>query len=377
MKRKWKLTALMLAAAVLLCACQQRELKADEKAWIETKYTTYLNQSGVSGAVYAVYRGETLYEGGAGKATADESNSPDVAYGIASLTKQFTAAAILQLYDAGKLDLSDKLSLYFPDYAYGDEITLRQLLSMRSGIPDYEVENYDGRIIVTCDGTDDAYTEVFTDNTAEENIAIIREFFLSRDLLFEPGERFDYSDANFALLAAIVAQRSGMSYHDYVREHFFTPLGMTNASFIDEEKPAVPLAESDPSEFGIDYYTVSGAEYGCGDALMTPRDLYQWYKGLFGGEVVSARSLRIMTKNNSEKDELGYGLGLMISDEGRCKVAYHYGWIPSYYSAVFYVPDQDFFLTLLSNRSDGGPQGVAAQMVSYFGKTLDLDLKGF
>ncbi len=390
MKRTRKITALLLALSLIvtaLAACQAQAqpeptlpaplpLTDTQKEEIADRYAYYLNASGVSGAAYAVCRGEVLFDGGAGNAAKDIENSTQVAYGIASLTKQFTAAAILQLYEAGKLDLSDKLSKYFPDYDHGDRITLHQLLSMRSGVPDYEVYDIEGEIRIVCAGTPDEYAIISPDNTADENIRIIRDYVFTQDLLFTPGERFDYSDSNFALLAGIIAMVSGEDYHSYLRKHLFEPAGLENAAFIGDGEIAATVAEGDDEEFGMDYYQIKGAEYGCGEIITTPRDLYRWYKALFGGEIVSSESLALMTTNYSAPDEGGYGCGLMLIDKGAYKVAYHYGMIPSFYSAVFYIPDADFFLTVLSNREQGYPQSVAGGMISYFAETAGIDIFG-
>lgn len=374
--------SLLLCLAVLCgllsgCQAKERTLSDEEKNRIGARFAAYTHDRGFSGSVYAVHRGEVLFDAGAGMATETAENGSQVVYGVASLTKQFTAAAIMQLYDEGKLDIEEKLSVYFPDYRFGGRITLEQLLCHRSGIPDYSVESVGSEVVVSCDGSDDGGITVTADSTADENRRRIRELFLSKDLLFEPGERFNYSDSNYALLAEIVAIVSGEDQHSYLREHIFTPLGMETAAFIDDYAydGTVTVAETDRDEFSMNYYDYKGLEYGCGDILCSPSDLYRWYRGFCGGKVVSDSAYERMTQNYSSPDERGYGFGLELSGEGGSKVLYHFGYIPSYYSSVIYLPEHDYFEALLSNHAYGHPQRTAADMAVYFGSVIGLDLE--
>lgn len=366
------LLVLTLTAGLLFNQVNSDKLSFDDKQRIQRRFQMFLDDRNFSGAVYSVYHNDVVFDGGRGMATDELENGTDIAYGVASLTKQFTAASIVQLQEKGLLSVNDKLSKYFFDYRYGDEITVKDLLSMRSGIPDYSVESWDDKIIVTCYGCYDRGIVIKNTNTAEKNREKIRSYFLSQELLFEPGEEYDYSDSNFALLAEIVSQVSGMSYHEYVRENIFEPLGMTRSAFIDDYDPEAvsPVAQTDREDFDMDYFTVAGAEYGCGDILTTPRDLYLWYRGLFGGKVVSSYSLREMTTSYSELDELGYGYGLMVSDTSDSKALFHYGYIPSFYSAVIYVPEIDYFQVVLANHGDGDPHVLAADLAKYFGRVI-------
>lgn len=379
MKKPRMILALLLALTIAagLCGCRSsRSLSEDDKNRITQRFQASISDRGISGAVYAVYRGEVIFDSGAGMATEQLSNGSDVAYGVASLTKQFTAASVMQLFEQGKLDLNDAVGKYFPDYRYGDRICLKHLLSHRSGIPDYSVDSVDDQVVVTCWGEEDRVLVISPDDTADVNREKIREFFLSVDLQFAPGDRYDYSDSNFALLAEIVSMVSGMPYHDYVRKNIFEPLGMEHSAFIDDHDDSVitKAAQTDRDDFSIDYYTVSGAEYGCGDILTTPQDLYRWYRGLMDHTVVTEGSYELMSDNYSGPFEMGYGFGLMISDTSESKVVYHSGYIPSYCSTVYYIPEYDYFQAVLCNHDDGDPYGIARDMTAYFGSVIELKL---
>lgn len=348
---------------------------------LEKRFLPMMDNRDFSGAVYAVYKGSVVFDGGRGEATDDATVTTDNAFGVASVSKQFTAASIMQLYDQGKIDLNDKLSKYFPDYKYGDQITVEQLLYQRSGIPDFAVENIDNMVDVVTFG-DEYERFVISDKASQkENRDRIRNYFLSKDLIFEPGEMYDYSDSNFSLLAEIVSQVTGMEYHDYVRKNIFKPLGMSHSAFIDDYDDSInaTIAAPDLSEFGRNYFEIKGLEYGCGDVLTTPKDLYRWYKGLANGQVVKKETFEKMIQNYSDEDEMGYGYGLMVSDEGDSKVAFHYGYIPSYYSSIFYIPEHDFFMVVIANRYgndlNGDPHELAADMMKHAGRVLGVRVK--
>ena len=372
------LVAVLIVTGAVVAAFQPlgKRLSGEDKTRITERFESYMYSRGFSGAVYAVYHGREIFDEGSGQATDRIKNGSDVAYGVASITKQFTAAAIMQLYQDGKLSLDDTLDKYFPDYRFGSRITLSQLLCQRSGIPDYMVDTAGDIVVVSCYNGGDKYTTIDPGKSAEENIKRIRDFFLSRDLLFEPGSRFDYSDSNYALLAEIISQVSGMSYHQYIREHIFKPLKMEHSAFIDDyDSEEIPkVAETDRYEFSMDYYSVAGAEYGCGDILTTPKDLYRWYKALTHGKVVKKELYEQMIENYSPEEQEGYGYGLMMSDTSDSKTIFHYGYIPSYYSTILFIPEYDYFQVVLSNHATGYPHRMASDMAKYFGTVIDLKL---
>ncbi|WP_316610841.1 serine hydrolase domain-containing protein [uncultured Ruminococcus sp.] len=183
--------ALLLAAAMvitILASCGTNEKQAYLNAMLEG--------TGFSGVVLVTKNGKTVCESAKGT--------------------QFAAAAILLLRQDGQLSADDKLSKYFPDYRYGNELTIRHLLDMRSGIREF----YDVEYI------DDAFTELPTgelrglitnDNTVEENREILEDWLLRQPLEFEPDTAFEYSNSNYFLLARIVEIVSGQSYNEFPR----------------------------------------------------------------------------------------------------------------------------------------------------------------
>lgn len=340
---------------------------------IETRITDYVGRMNISGSVLIVDHGETVLDFAQGDYTGKGS---DIKYGVASVTKQITATCIMKLYEENKLDIDDTLDNWFPEYRHAKKITVRQLLCQQSGIPDYSVETKDGDAWVFTDNS--AYmTMVKPGNSAHTNRKIIRDMIFESDLLSEPGTEFYYSDSNYALLATIVENVSGISFHAYVRDNIFVPLGMS-AAFIDDYEYGkdVVVATTDRDEFEDDYYLYKGVEFGCGDMLASTNDLYKWYKGFTRYKIVSKSSYELMTENYSPEGDLGYGYGLMISDEGDSKVLYHYGYIPSFYSSIFMVPEKDLFVSVLGNHGKGYPHTVAYIITETYAKEKGYTLAG-
>ena len=305
------------------------------------------------GAVYMVYRGEEVYSGGAGKANKKEDidNSADVVYHIASITKQFTAAAILKLCEEGKMTVGDTLSMYYPDYSIGGDITVHNLLSMQSGIPDY-VRSYDENGYETETFSQAAIDGVAEENSFEENRSALRQWILSQDLLFGQGERFSYCNSNYFLLGEIIEKVSGMSYFDYLRTNFFEPLAMDTAGFMENyDDPDAVVAVGYHNVGSAEILSYNGVAFGCGDMMASPKDMYKWTVALHGGKVLSGEMYKLMITEHCEGDGdyLGYGYGLMIGSTGLLPYYFHSGSIPCFLSGVVYIPQIDYYIAVMSN----------------------------
>ncbi len=306
-----------------------------------------------NGAAYMVYKGEEIYSGGSGKANKKENidNDADTVYHIASVTKQFTAAAILKLCEQKKISLDDTLQKYYPDYLAGADITIHNLLSMQSGIPNFTVE-YDengnekeSESQITIDG-------VTEDNTAEENRDAIKAWIFSQKLLFSQGERFSYSNSNYFLLGGIIEQASGQTYFDYLKTNFFIPYEMKTAGFDENYDISEAKVAKGYHYTGItsEIYGYKGVAFASGDMMASPKDLYQWSVALHGGKVLSSEMYQKMTKEYAKRgDGTSYGYGLMIVDDSGGKIYFHNGATPRFFSYVIYSPKKDLFLAVMSN----------------------------
>src|SRR5262245_58847839 len=180
-------------------------------AEFDTLVKAYADLGRFSGAVLVARDGRVLFKKGYGMASYEHAapNTPQTPFRIGSQTKTFTAIAILQLQEQGKLSVHDPLAAYLSGYPHGEMITIHQLLTNTSGIPDY----------ITAEGFSHTMGRP---HTIDELIGSFKD----RPLLFSPGERFGYSNSGWVLLGALIERLAWMPYGDYVREHILAPAGM-------------------------------------------------------------------------------------------------------------------------------------------------------
>lgn len=288
-----------------------------------------IKSHGFEGVIYAVKDGVPVASYAEGKLENGEKITLDTSMPIGSVSKQFCAAAVMLLQEQGKLSVNDKLDKYYPGYKEGSRLTLHDLLSMRSGIPEMTAES----------GAD-----VTVEHTEAENIDIIKQWVFAQKLDFEPGSAFAYANINYFLLSDIVSQVSGKAYIDFIRESFLTPLGMTHTGSIGE-------LGTDPSwAQGLVYKKVDlqpGLTNGCGDIISNAADMTAWINALANGKAVSAESFKAMTTDQSSGE--GYGYGMYTGIEGGIG---HYGAI-GIYSAFDYInTDKGFTLFTAGNTID-------------------------
>ena len=316
---------------------------------------TMLFERDCNAAVYLVYQGEEVYSAGRGKSSKDTGtlNDADTVYRIASVSKQFTAAAILKLCGEGKLGLDDTLSKYFPDYTAGADITLMNLMTMQSGIPDF-VRTYDEDGIEKANYSYIAVDGISEDNSSEENRNALRSYIYSLPLIFEQGDRYSYCNSNYFLLAEVVGQVSGMSCHDYIRQNFFEPLGMDTAGFIDDyDVPGATVAKGYRHVGGAEILAYDGVAFGCADIMASPKDMYKWTVALHNGQVLPDDMYKIMTTPYVEAETMGegtyYGCGLFIREQNGVNIYAHMGSLPCFTSMVMYIPQLDLCTCVMSN----------------------------
>jgi len=307
-------------------------------------------QKSFMGSVLVARGSEVLFAKGYGMANLewDIPNTPATKFYLASLSKQFTAAAILLLGERGKLRVSDPIKSYLPDApAAWDGITFHHLLSHTSGI--------------TTGSPGDRSTRTMP-SRPEINVARFRNMPLE----FPPGTKFGYSNSGYQLLAHLIEKISGQPFEDFLQVNIFEPLGMkdsgsyTHAAVIPrrasgyarprdtrnrQELPDSPL-ENAPF---IDFTNGMGA----GGLYSTVEDLYRWTQGLFGGKLLSAASLARMTTpvmTTPVQNRYAYGLGVGTV-EGRRRFS-HAGRMPGFDTMLHYYPDSKVTVAVLANIMD-------------------------
>lgn len=260
---------------------------------IETQIDKKLNKMDFEGIVYITHGDDVVYSTAIGKNEKGGDLTVESPRYIGSVSKQFCATAIMMLKEQTKLSVDDTLDKYFPDYEIGKNITIKNLLTMRLGIPDL---------------VNGAQTFSPKDNESE-NIASIKEWIFSQELMFEPDTKMEYSNTNYSLLAYIVETVSGQDYNDFVRENIFNPLEMNNSGFVNEVADNPYFSEELTYET-LTAYEDKGTAKGAGDVVSTASDMDKWMNGLMKGKIISDESYREMITNHSPDQAAIYGYGL-------------------------------------------------------------------
>lgn len=244
-----------------------------------------------SGAVLVAKKGKIITNKSVGYENyeVDAKNTAVTKFRIGNMTNQFTAAAILQLEDKGVLNVEDTLSKYIPNYPKGDSITIYELLSHTSGIPNYS--SFDDNAIASRQ----SYT-----------IQKIIDSFKNKPLEFTPGSKYKYSDSNYILLGYIIEKISGKKYSDYINDSILRPLKMNNTGIMDNETIIKNKASGyEFNELGkiinVKYQDAS-RWYSATGMYSTIGDLYLWDKALYGDTIISKKGKNKFFNPESGKD---------------------------------------------------------------------------
>lgn len=267
-------------------------------------------------------------------------NKLSTRFAIASNTKQFTATAIMQLVEENKISLDETIDKYFPDYKYGNKITIKNLLQMRSGIPDYLNEldlfmiDEDTKNLLK-EYESDVYYDKYVEDSRWSSEMILKNLYLT-ELLFEPNEEYDYCNTNYYLLGLIIEEATGMSFEDYLNEYIFKPVKMDSSSII-------PLS-SDAKGYGSDESGEIVANpqftYAAGAIYSNIFDMFRWSRALYKGDIITEESYKEMITPVDD-----YGYGLFIKDN----IISHSGFIDGFTSNTEYDIEKDRVIIVLEN----------------------------
>lgn len=276
---------------------------------------------------------------------------PDQVFEIGSITKQFTATAILMLQERGKLSVDDEVTKYLPDYpTHGHKVTIDHLLTHVSGIPSYT------NLI-------EWRAQVRKDLTVQQVI----DLFKDKPLEFNPGERWAYSDSAYFLLGAVIEKVSGKSYEDFIEQEIFAPLGMKSSRY-GHQREVIPgrVAGYDQTADGgyrIAEYISMTQPYAAGSLMSTVDDLALWAEALAGGKVLKKESLERMTTPAKLKSGMStkYAYGLGVSEGDGTRIVEDGGSIFGFAADLLHVPDQRLVIVVLSNNpaQEPGPENLA------------------
>jgi CubicO group peptidase (beta-lactamase class C family) len=298
-------------------------------------------------AVLVARDGKVLLSRGFGMADIEKKApiTPTTKFRIGSVTKQFTAAAILKLQEEGKLTVKDRLSKFFPDYPRGEEVTIHHLLTHTSGIKSFTSKPGFMKT-VTKPATNNEMVKSFKDDPFD----------------FAPGANWSYNNSGYFLLGVIIEKVSDKSYNDYLREAFFEPLGMNDTGVhvsdaaIEHEATGYSYA-ADKATKTTDWHMSRAG--GAGALYSTAEDLLRWNEGVFNGKVLSQESLEAAFKpvklDSGEAPMLEYGYGWMIGERRGLKTISHGGGLDGWLSDLARYVDQNTTVVVLHNAMPPAP----------------------
>ena len=297
------------------------------------------------GSVLVAQGGHVLHSAGYGMADLEHNvaNTPHTKHRLGSITKQFTAAAILHLQDQGLLDVDDPISAYLSDYPNGDVITIHHLLSHSSGIPNFT-----------------SFPDYVATMREPATLRELIERFADMPLEFKPGEQWAYSNSNYIVLTSILEEVAGQSYAEYLDAVLFAPLGMTDTGY--DVFATILESRSNGYTVGEDGYQNAAfidmsIPAGAGALYSTVLDVYTWTQALRQDAVLSDEARNLLFTPAIEIDEgNAYGYGWGISEEWGRRVIGHSGGINGFFTYLNLIPEEELTVIVLSNL-DSAPVG--------------------
>jgi CubicO group peptidase (beta-lactamase class C family) len=284
-----------------------------------------------------------------------KANTPGTTFRIGSVSKQFTAAAILKLQEHGKLSVQDSLAKYYPKWPNGKNITLHHLLTHTSGIYSY---------------TSNPFFAIQVSKPA--NITTLIPAIQKEKVNFAPGEKWEYCNSGYFLLGLIVEKVSGKTYGEFLQTEFFKPLGMN--------RTGVHVAGKEPEGESLGYakgllgYKLSNNwdmtwAGGAGALYSTTGDLLRWNEAVFGGKVLKKETLRVAFTpvKLADGSTKNYGYGWGISEKRGIRIISHGGGLQGFQCNLAHAPDQKVTIVVLCNAGPGyNPGGMTGSLADIF-----------
>lgn len=344
---------LMLSAPVPLCA----QAPDSREASIDALFAKYNSGDAPGAAVIVIRDSKVLYRHGYGYADVEShiAVTPATNFRLASVTKQFTAMAIMILAERGKLSLDSRLTRFFPDYpAYGQQITIRQLLNHTSGLKAYED-------LIPADQTRQVKDRDVLDLLKQQTSG----YFL-------PGSDWRYSNTGYAHLAMIVEKASGMTFAAFLKKNIFGPLHMTGTVALEEGISTVRnraygyTAQGD--RFARADQSPTSAVLGDGGIYSSVDDLFKWDQSLYTTKLVSADTLDqaflpVVLPNGKQTN---YGFGWEIGEWHNLHTVRHGGTTVGFRTHILRVPDRQFTVIVLINRAQAKPEEIADRIAEIY-----------
>ncbi|WP_369993017.1 serine hydrolase domain-containing protein [Winogradskyella sp.] len=315
---------------------------------IDSLLSTVYNDSNGPGGVFLVSKkGETIYRKAIGKSNIelDVDMIPENVFQIGSMTKQFTAIAIMMLQEEGKLNVSDPISKFLPDYPNGEKITIHHLLTHTSGIKDFT-----------------KMKSIMSIARSDLKPKALVDFFKDQPSDFPPGEKFKYNNSGYALLGYIIESVSKQDYKSFIEEQIFNKVGMIHSYYASDSIIIKNRAygyhggKAYKNKFDVSF-TIP---YASGALMSTVDDMLLWQQAINNKILISQETKEIVFMNHSLNDgtKINYGYGWHIKELNSLKTREHGGSIFGFKSMAVYVPDLNIYVVGFSNCDCNSPTQV-------------------
>jgi CubicO group peptidase (beta-lactamase class C family) len=359
---KIRISTLLLVFSLSLGSCsdKQGDSETEFSKTTDSYFKAFAANERFSGSAFIVQGDTVRFARSYGMANYEEgvANTDSTKYLIGSITKPFTAMAVLLLEKEGKLSLNERLHKYFPRFPRSKSVTIRDLLNHTSGIRDYHYFD---------DWKEDSKKDVSPYYTIKK---------VSKDPYdFSPGRQFRYSNTGYIFLGLIIQRVSRMSFESYIQKAILDPLDLKNTGVITNSKTVEGLAngyttspvEKVPAEF-INY----NQPFTSGNMYSTAEDLYKFTKAVFDHKLLSPEKTQEMLSKNSGS----YGCGWAIRDIDGVKAYGHNGGMNGFVGSITYLPETDYFICFLTNDDNTPKYTLSKDLVSLTqGKAIEAPEK--
>lgn len=329
---------------------------------LENRIESDYNNGNFSGSVLVAQNGKVVFEKSYGMADYENKvpNTVDTTFRIGSVTKQFTAMSIMMLEEKGFLDINDKVNKYIPDYPAGDEITIQNLLTMSSGIPNNMTDLFPEYDVAS--GNYDSDKAILKDEHLTPSQLI--NLFKNKPLNFKPGEKFEYSNSNYIILGYIIEKISNMSYEDFLKKNIFIPLDMKNSGYDNNEvlsNKAIGYDKISPKPVKTFSWDMS-LFFSCGGLYSTVEDLYKWDQALYTEKLVKKETLAKIFKSYTKitgdtgYSYCSYGYGWIVQDLAQKPIVEHNGVVPGFLSYIYRNESTKKTIIVLCNNFGAYPK---------------------
>lgn len=381
MSKKTRLHSITIAAAALVSLVAAESVTGQPAVPRAAKIASYLQTNHdfgyFNGAALVAEGDRVLFKGGFGLADMswEIPNSASTKFQIGSVTKQFTAALILQLVEAGKLELDDPVTKILPDYpaAQGDRITIDHLLTHTAGIPSYT-------------GFPDFMTFTRNQYAVDSLVAM----FSGLPLEFDPGTSWSYSNSGYYLLGAIIEEIEGRPYDEVLRDRILEPLGLDDSGY-DDRTAVIKQMASGYLKLGSEYqrapYTDASVPYAAGMMYSTVEDLYKWDQALYDRGPFERRETNELFLEPQiamvEDDESAgqYGFGWIFGDQAvgadTAHIVMHGGGIFGFSTGFWRIPDERRTVILMDNTGSSSLGQIGEGLIQIlYGQEPEMPKQG-